>query len=81
MKAILEFDLTDEDDRAKYLRAVLADNAYSCLWDVNQTIRKKIKDFKNSEVDDFILEVLYELQKDILASMDANQINLDEQYS
>lgn len=80
MKAILEFDLTDEDDRAKHLRAVLADNAYSCLWDVNQTIRKKIRDFKNSEVDDFIFEVLYELQKEILASMDANQINLDEQY-
>jgi len=43
MKAILEFDLNDPDDRASHVRAVMADNALFAIHDYNEFLYKHAK--------------------------------------
>jgi len=43
MKAILKFDLNDPDEAAAHKRAVLALDMISCLHDVKEQFRSKIK--------------------------------------
>ena len=43
MKAKLEFDLDDPSDRKAHKRCVSATEAYLCLHDIDNMLRKKIK--------------------------------------
>jgi hypothetical protein len=43
MKAILEFDLNDPDDRASHVRAVMADKALFAIHDYNEFLYKHSK--------------------------------------
>ena len=42
-KAILEFDLDNLDDLAKFNRAVRADDMASCLWEITSNTWRKFK--------------------------------------
>jgi hypothetical protein len=42
-KAILEFDLSDPDDRADHQKSVKATDAFLALWDISQLFRKQLK--------------------------------------
>jgi hypothetical protein len=44
MRAILEFNLEDIDDKSAFRRASHADDAYSALWEIQELIRRAIKD-------------------------------------
>ena len=73
MKAILEFDLSDSEDRAAHLRAIKATSAYLVIWDMFQELRKVWK-----YGDDDKLAEIAEGWKEKLAELcDAHGINID----
>jgi len=43
MKAILEFDLNDHDDREAHLRATLSLDMAIAIWDMQQEFRGRLK--------------------------------------
>ena len=43
MKAILEFDLNEPDDREAHLRATLSLDMALAIWDMQQEFRSRIK--------------------------------------
>ena len=60
MKATLNFDLTDQDDRVEHLRCVKALDLASVIWDFDNFIRSvyRGKTLKpdDKEMDDFIMD-------------------------
>ena len=77
MKAILEFDLDEGQDKMAHLRCVKALKMAITLWDMDQYLRAKIKyapDSMNSEVHNMLQEVRDKLHE----TMSENQIDLDE---
>ena len=43
MKAVLEFDLQDLEDRIEHQRMLKAKDMSIALWDMSQELRKKVK--------------------------------------
>lgn len=75
MKAILEFNLDEQDDRAAHLRAVKALDMAIALWDMEEYLRRQtkyasdlmpIEVYKNlEEVRDKFSEIMSERSLDI----------------
>lgn len=75
MKAILEFNLDEQDDRAAHLRAVKALDMAIALWDMEEYLRRQtkyasdlmpIEVYKNlEEVRDKFREIMSERSIDI----------------
>ena len=80
MKAKLEYDLNDFDDKMAHLRAVKSLDMASSLFDITRNLKKKIEhryediDNTNNDVFDGIDAVFDEIY-DILES---HNINIDE---
>ena len=80
MKAKLEYDLNDFDDKMAHLRAVKSLDMASALFDITRNLKKKIEnryediDNTNNDVFDGIDSVFDEIY-DILES---HNINIDE---
>ena len=76
-KAILKYDLTDNDDRLDHMRAVKSFDLALSLWQIIYNTRKGIehelefKDMTNYE----LLDRVYDEMRDIL---DRHNINIDE---
>lgn len=51
MKAILEFDLSDADERDAHLRAIKAPDAYAALWDIAQEVFRPARKHGYSDPD------------------------------
>ena len=49
MKAILEFDLNEPDDREAHLRAILSLDMAIAIWDMQQEFRSRLKHGQLSE--------------------------------
>ncbi len=80
VKALLRYDLNDEDDCLQFKRATKARDALLALWDYDQKLRGIIKygdeDSKEEEVE------VYEKARDIFHKiLDEHDINLDELIS
>ena len=76
-KAILQFDLTDSDDKADFLRATKATSAYLVIWEMFQELRK---DWKYSQ--DPVLAAHAEKYRDILNGLcSGNSIDLDNELN
>jgi hypothetical protein len=74
-KAILEFDLTDSDDRMEHFRAVKSADLALALFDIlNRTIRKTFE----TEIDSEGYEKEFIDVQEILQVLDNRGINLDE---
>lgn len=43
MKAILEFDLLDPEDRVEHQRMLKSTDMQLALWDISQSLRSKVK--------------------------------------
>jgi hypothetical protein len=82
MKAILEFDLNDPDDRISHLRCVKSLEMALALWEIRMNLRKysertaEAKEFTNEESDVFngieiVLERIHEI-------FEENNINVEE---
>ena len=77
---MIEFKIqTDEDtDEIKIKRAMLADEAFECLYDLGQEIRRIDRYEETSDETNKVIEKLREFFFDTLFS---NGINLDKYYS
>jgi hypothetical protein len=77
MKAILEFDLNDPDDRMAHLRAVKSVDMSLVLFDMTTKAYKKLEDDGESAYNQGIIETLEYLRD----RMDYYGVNLDELIS
>jgi hypothetical protein len=75
MKAILEFDLDEGQDKMAHLRCVKALNMAIVLWDMDQYLRGLIK---YGELDDAIHKTLEDTRGKLREIMSENSIDLDE---
>jgi len=80
MKAKLQYDLNDPDDRMAHLRAVKSLDMASALFDITRNLRKKIQnryeDIDNTHNDvfdgiDAVFDEIYDILED-------NNIDIDE---
>ena len=69
MKAILEFNLDDSEDKERHLRCVKATDICLTLWDFDQWLRSEIK---YNEKD------YREVRNELYRQMEEYGINLDE---
>jgi hypothetical protein len=80
MKAKLQYDLNDFDDRMSHLRAVKSMDMASALFDITRNLKKKIEnryediDNTNNDVFDGIDAVFYEIYE----ILESHNINIDE---
>jgi hypothetical protein len=58
MKAILEFDLNEQDDREAHLRATLSLDMALAIWDMQQEFRGRLKHGQLSKEEHKITEGL-----------------------
>ena len=75
MKATLEFDLDEGQDKAAHLRCVKAVNRAKALWAMDQYLRGLIK---YGELDDAVYKTLEETRDKLREIMSENSIDLDE---
>jgi hypothetical protein len=76
MKAKLEFDLDNPDDKIAHMRCVKATDMALMLWDIKQKIRSKLK-----YSDDLSEDELHQwevMQDEFYSIADDYGINLDE---
>ena len=75
MKAKLEYDLDNPDDKIAHMRCVKATDMALMLWDIKQKIRSKLKyDEKLSEAEFHQWEIM---QDEFYSIADDYGINLD----
>jgi hypothetical protein len=76
MKAKLEFDLDNPDDKMAHMRCVKATDMALMLWDIKQKIRSKLKYNEDLSEDEFHQ---WEVMQDEFYSIASDYgINLDE---
>ena len=75
MKATLEFDLDQGQDKTAHLRCVKALSMAIALWDMDQYLRGLIK---YGELDDAVYKTLEETREKLREIMSENSIDLDE---
>jgi hypothetical protein len=79
MKAILEFDLTDVEDKIEHLRCVTSSNMSMFIWDLVYRLRKEVEndiEFSKTDLSNYdVIELIY---KKILDSLDEYHIDVDE---
>ena len=74
MKAILEFELPD--DQSEYEYAVDAPKMYSALWDIKQLIRSKLK-YNSDGLTDIELKQWEMMQDEFYSILDNHNLKLD----
>ena len=74
MKATLEFDLDNEDDRTMYEIYSNARKMHYCLWQIEQELRSKTK---YAELTDEQYKVWDEAREMFYEKVNANNIDLD----
>ena len=74
MKAILEFDLQDLEDRIEHQRMLKAKDMSIALWDMSQELRKKVK-YAPDDLSEDTYKAYEEIQ-DIFYGI-LNQYNID----
>ena len=75
MKATLEFDLDEGQDKAAHLRCVKAVNMAIALWDMDQYLRAKLK---HGELEDGAYGALSHARETLRDIMNDHSIDLDE---
>ena len=75
MKATLEFDLDNPDDRIEQLRCLKSLDMAIVLFDIQYNLRKRIEYIIEYNPKEDVIELIF---KHIGILMDENSINLDE---
>ena len=78
MKALLEFNIDEQDDRMAHLRAVKSLDMALTLWDMDQYLRGLIK---YGEFDDSIHKTLQDTRDKLRSIMSEHSVDLDELIS
>ena len=74
MKAILEFELPEDQEEYQY--AVNAPKIYLALWDIKQLIRSKLK-YNSDNLTDIELKQWVVMQDEFYCILDNNNLKLD----
>jgi hypothetical protein len=74
MKAILEFNLDEHDDKVAHLRAVKALDMALVLWDIDQYLRGLIK---HGDLDDKVYDALDATRDKLYEFMNQRDITID----
>ena len=77
MKAILEFDLNDQDDRMSHLRCVKSTSMAIALWEITHNTKKGLEwSMEGKELDKYdALELVFDKIYEILNEHD---VSIDE---
>jgi len=75
MKAILKFNLDEQDDQMAHLRALKATNMALALWDIQQYFRGKLK---HGELSDDAYNALSNARDTLREIISDHLIDLDE---
>jgi hypothetical protein len=75
MKAKLEFDLDNPDDKMEHMRCIKATDMALMLWDIKQKIRRKLK--YNEDLSEDELHQWEVMQDEFYSIADDYGINLD----
>jgi hypothetical protein len=78
MKATLEFDMNDPDDRKRHLRAVKADEMYNVMFEIMRNMNKRMEHFIESNPNVSIHKMKDGLFHMIRIELDANGIDIDD---
>jgi len=76
MKAKLEFDLDNPDDKIAHMRCIKATDMALMFWDIKQKIRRKLK--YNEDLSEDELHQWEVMQDEFYSIADDYGINLDE---
>jgi hypothetical protein len=76
MKAILKFDLQDEDDRIEHQMMLKAKDMSIALWDISQELRKKVK-YASDDLSQDKYEAYEEIQEMFYNILNQQNIDLD----
>jgi hypothetical protein len=76
MKAILEFNLDDIDDKAAHLRAVQSLDMALCLHSIKEDLRAKVK-YAPDSMEEAEYKTWVEAQQLILSQLSEHGIDLD----
>jgi hypothetical protein len=77
MKANLEFNLNEIDERDAHIRAVKADNAYRALYEISELFRRYRKYGRDPQTQE---ELIYSLETEIADIIISNTIILQDEY-
>lgn len=76
MKAILEFDLQDLEDRIEHQRMLKAKDMSIALWDMSQELRKKVK-YAPDDLSEDTYKAYEEIQDIFYGILNQHNIDLD----
>ena len=76
MKATLEFDLDEGQDKTAHLRCVKAVNMAVALWDMDQYLRNQLK--YNDKITGEVYDALDKAREQLRGFMNDHNVNLDE---
>jgi len=76
MKAILEFDLQDLEDRIEHQRMLKAKDMSIALWDMSQELRKKVK-YAPDDLSEDTYKTYEEIQDIFYGILNQHNIDLD----
>lgn len=74
MKAILEFDLNEPDEREAHKRAVKADDLFTAIHEFDQYLRTEIKYVDHHEI---IIDALEKVREELYNKLAAHEWNID----
>ena len=77
MKAILEFDLNESDDKVAHKRAVKALDLCLVLWDMDQYLRSQTK-YAPDDMPDVVYEALEKAREQLHEIKREYNVSLDE---
>lgn len=76
MKAILEYDLNDQDDVMAHRRAVMSLPLTICLCDIKEEIRKKMK-YESDSMEEKEYQAWEQINEIVFTALENNGIVLD----
>jgi hypothetical protein len=80
MKAILEFNLDEPEERTDHLRAVKSLNIISALWEFDMYLRSQLK-YNEDNLTNEAYEALDKAREKLYEVMNDQHVSFDELYS
>ena len=80
MKAILEFNLDEPEERIDHLRAVKSLNIMSVLWEFDMYLRSQLK-YNDENLTNEAYEALDKAREKLYEVMNDQHVSFDELYS
>jgi hypothetical protein len=76
MKAILEFDLLDPEDRIEHQRMLKSTDLQVALWDISQVLRSKVK-YAPDDISEDTFKAYEEIQEMFYDIINEHKIDLE----